>query len=827
MRGIGGKLSMEKILYEKTFPVVTLPSVEFKPKASYKCQGDDAITIVVEAKEKPSNGLIKNGIRGPAEFVLDFNANSWEATQIGEKEVLLTLKRSVIQGQQSYRNPVGRLYYHTRAKFPAWNWFTLLFDQEMSSLGFAEYGDSFDCCDDGDCRLKLGIDSATCQSSNQCVVPTSSPTESPSHPFPTSSPTTHPTSFPTSPTTSPTTLPTSDPTGSPTLSPSTRPPTSAPTSLPAATTPPTASSTFQPSRTFTPTLSPTMCDSTRERTECCSDEECPVGNECRNNECCQPEDACCGSTDPCCGMDDCAGSTGDPHMTTFDGLRYDCHGGGEFVLARSGSMEMHARFERLRGSAAYTTGVVLAESQNETVVEISLSKKREPVIVINGIVSEPLYGSLNRGSVKIENLGNSLEGPYRIKSLRTLLNLYVDVKGSRYINVRVGLPPEYKALGTKGLLGTADGNSLNDWTSPDGNTISISNHRYGAGALAYCNSWCIRNATDSLFTHFEDGRDFSYYSHCKDSDDAFDDPVVDISKASNELKALCGQDVACRIDGIVLGLDAAMDTLSEQAAIDAAQTKSEFFVAPTAIAVNMPFDIVVTVDLSTASNIPQGSIDSYALYHLDPDGSQRASPVLILKDTGSGLGEDAIARDMIFSGVLPINSHQAGQEFGFRAVPVIDGKEDQSSTVVFTKTNAVRSFSATSGIGTTAPTLQPSDEPSVRPSVSPSSSPTAAPTLVPSTSVVPSEEPTLSAQPSDIPSIVPSLTQQPSAAPSGEPTLSQQPSTAPSHLPTSTLQPSDAPSAIPSGLPSSHPKAASKKSSKRSKSRAGKSTVVI
>jgi len=42
-------------------------------------------------------------------------------------------------------------------------------------------------------------------------------------------------------------------------------------------------------------------------------------------------------------------------MTTFDGLRYDCQGRGEFVLVAAGNTTVQARFKK-RGRVAVTSG---------------------------------------------------------------------------------------------------------------------------------------------------------------------------------------------------------------------------------------------------------------------------------------------------------------------------------------------------------------------------------------------------------------------------------------------------------------------------------------
>ncbi len=64
---------------------------------------------------------------------------------------------------------------------------------------------------------------------------------------------------------------------------------------------------------------------------------------------CKPAPSSASGGPPC--SSGCAGSAGDPHLTTVDGTAYDFQGGGEFVLLRSpdSSVEIQARQEPLAG----------------------------------------------------------------------------------------------------------------------------------------------------------------------------------------------------------------------------------------------------------------------------------------------------------------------------------------------------------------------------------------------------------------------------------------------------------------------------------------------
>ena len=295
-------------------------------------------------------------------------------------------------------------------------------------------------------------------------------------------------------------------------------------------------------------------------------------------------------------------------------------------------------------------------------------------------------------------------------------------------------------------------------------------------------------------------RDFAFFFGC--DDDALD--PVDLSKASDSLKSLCGQNVACLIDGIVLGEDLAASTLAEQAAILAAATASNFRFEPALIVVDTPVEIVVSIDLG-AANISHSSFESFALFRLDNSAeSSDAPPIAFLEATPA---------TNLFSGVVTVVSHKAGEDIGFMAVAVNSGTEEGGVPLTFTRESAVRSFSALSGVATQAPTASPTL--SAPPSVSTMPSLSITPTHSSSPSSHPSAKPT--AVPSDMPSEVPTVapTKRPSRVPTTFPSRSFLPTNLPSHVPTATFKPSHLPSVLPSGTPSAAPYSKSKKKSSK------------
>jgi hypothetical protein len=70
------------------------------------------------------------------------------------------------------------------------------------------------------------------------------------------------------------------------------------------------------------------------------------------------------------------GSSGDPHLLTFDGLSYDLQTVGEHVLVRSedGSLEVQARQEPVAGSTSLSANTAIAARVDGAVVELSATE---------------------------------------------------------------------------------------------------------------------------------------------------------------------------------------------------------------------------------------------------------------------------------------------------------------------------------------------------------------------------------------------------------------------------------------------------------------------
>lgn len=414
-------------------------------------------------------------------------------------------------------------------------------------------------------------------------------------------------------------------------------------------------------------------------------------------ECCGSTDPCCGSTDPCCAGDCDKGSiTGDPHIVTFDNLRYDCQGRGEFILAQSidSGMRIHGLFEQYNNNAHVTvaTGVAITAGAGTPIVQLTIPKGEQTLelCIDRGPCFDASTG-YEDGDVRV----TSESGTSRI--LYTLTELYVIVSHSRtFINIVAKLPSKYRNEDIRGLLGSPDDDATSDWMASDGTVLQLpTTDLRRQEAYDYCSQhWCIRDADDSLFV-YDTVYDFEYYSGC---DEVFPG-AVDTSGASAELRALCGTDEACLIEGIELGIEGARWLLEAESGIFGTSLSARFRAAPATIVVSVPINIVLTVDLTeVAMNV--SDVEAFYVYRVNSATREVGdTSIVALKDVGLGVGLDTDGGDLIFSNVLPILSTIAGETLSFKAVPVIQGTPDPSSSLVSMALNAVTSFSQDSGIG--------------------------------------------------------------------------------------------------------------------------------
>lgn len=177
------------------------------------------------------------------------------------------------------------------------------------------------------------------------------------------------------------------------------------------------------------------------------------------------------------------GSTfGDPHVITFDGLRYDFHGAGDFVLLETDDVVVQTRYTR-SGPITFTHAVALRVEG--TTLELSL-RTPEMSVVLDG------------RELDVAGIGaQEFDGGYVLwtDDLRFVqLDNGVAIEGSP--SGASVYAPQSQLLSGQGLLGDGDGDPSNDLVDGEGVVIdgSRADELYGA----FFDAWYVEPA-DSLF----------------------------------------------------------------------------------------------------------------------------------------------------------------------------------------------------------------------------------------------------------------------------------------------------------------------------------------
>ena len=414
---------------------------------------------------------------------------------------------------------------------------------------------------------------------------------------------------------------------------------------------------------------------------------------------------------PACPQCDTGGVAGDPHLVTFDGLRYSCQGRGEFILLETASgVKIQSRHDKQEKGdfVSLATGVVVSGGNDTPTVQISLpdSNSSNPEVFIDSNATNVVAFEYEDVDLRVTKVGSTFEIFYKTLGFIVFAD-FISSNDFPHLDIRVALPASFRNEEIRGLLGSApDDDVENDWMLRNGSIVSVPKTESalrGADAYNYSMNWCITNASESLFHYSEVGFDFVNYTGC-------DEPFpgdVNISSATSEIVTLCGENIACLIDGVVLGLNGAQNLLESDAAVTGTSSTARFTTEPSILAVGVPVDVILTVNFSNVSSLE--NITSFAAHAVNSTTREMASarPRVFLQDNGSGNGTGTIAADFTFSNTIEITPATAGEFFSFKAIPLIDGIQNETSKYVLTALNALQSFSTESGIAVVEETSTP------------------------------------------------------------------------------------------------------------------------
>lgn len=174
---------------------------------------------------------------------------------------------------------------------------------------------------------------------------------------------------------------------------------------------------------------------------------------------------------------------GDPHLVTFDGLKYDCHAGGEVIMVKSldSNFEIQARLGKI-GFPAYTAGIVVRERDTSIpIVQISLAARSGAVGNVAGcpvdMYVDGIMRDLNSGTgsplviVTTERENIRVRYPVSGTEIRMSIELF---QGTCLFSVDYQLPrgclEDEQVIG---LLGSPNGNMNDDWMTRDGRVLDI------------------------------------------------------------------------------------------------------------------------------------------------------------------------------------------------------------------------------------------------------------------------------------------------------------------------------------------------------------------
>ncbi len=210
-------------------------------------------------------------------------------------------------------------------------------------------------------------------------------------------------------------------------------------------------------------------------------------------------------TPPCkayAGGSACAASNGDPHLTTFDGYRYDFQAVGEFVAARStvGDLEIQTRQSPL--NELRTISVNTAAALRVGTDRLGFYMVAGIIVVhLNGhIIAEPSRTLALPGGGVLRTVASSvyLDGNGYSVTWPDSSTVYVDQIGPWGLRLFAQLAPDRMGHVT-GLLGSFDANADNDLATRAG-AVLPTEPTFTQMYTTFAASWRI-SATESLFDY--------------------------------------------------------------------------------------------------------------------------------------------------------------------------------------------------------------------------------------------------------------------------------------------------------------------------------------
>lgn len=261
----------------------------------------------------------------------------------------------------------------------------------------------------------------------------------------------------------------------------------------------------------------------------------------------------------------CAGPTGvvwgDPHFITFDKLRYDCQGRGEFVLVKSNGpdpLAIHGVFEDTGGSAtgpSVTRSVAMLVDEDVPVLHVTIPDmpdengkcdfsytigENEISIPSDGIVDYFAQNYPGEANVYTSDKSVIVTFPDYQARIEILVHSGHFARFGCRMRVNVCVTPENHGGNIVGLFGSPSGSQTDDWMTNATDTTYLpvpvgDRSKLRKDGTAYCReNWCVPRE-NSLYG------DDTYTAHNKCADDSFDPDAYEnlINALPDSIKQKC------------------------------------------------------------------------------------------------------------------------------------------------------------------------------------------------------------------------------------------------------------------------------------------------
>lgn len=175
----------------------------------------------------------------------------------------------------------------------------------------------------------------------------------------------------------------------------------------------------------------------------------------------------------CTGLD--GSSSGEPHLTTLDGLRYDFQAAGDFLLLEDGPsfvVQVRQRFTPNRPNVAFNKAAAVRFGKTRVAVFVEPTR-----LVVNGaevaLADGESLSFANNVQVSRENNAYVIRHA-NAETIRVVAvdSVWVQILGGQFVDVSLSL--NHAAYGTmRGLLGNGDGDVRDDFMMRDGKVLAI------------------------------------------------------------------------------------------------------------------------------------------------------------------------------------------------------------------------------------------------------------------------------------------------------------------------------------------------------------------